>query len=95
MAESMGLMVDVAYPDALYRDMVFHWGWIPREHVTSGGRVFLGYYPPDGGEENPYVYDPVCDECGCLRDVCWGPAGYDDLAPDIQCRHWESGCLKV
>lgn len=67
-------------------------GWIPREHVTSRGRVFLGYYPVGSDEEPPYVYDPVCEDCGCLRQLCEGPAGYDDLAPGFGCEHWHHGC---
>ena len=67
-------------------------GWVPREHVTSIGVVFLGYYPLGSDDEPPYVYDPVCEDCGCLRELCEGPAGYDDLAPGVGCEHYETGC---
>ena len=67
-------------------------GWVPREHMTSKGEVFLGYYPLGSDQEPPYVYDPVCEDCGCLRELCGGPAGYDDLAPGFGCEHYETGC---
>ena len=43
-------------------------GWVAREHVTSTRTVFLGYYEMGSDDEPPYVYDPVCGDCGCLRE---------------------------
>ncbi len=66
-------------------------GLVPTEHVTSAGTKYLMYTTPEDVEILPYQYDPVCGDCGCPRNVCFGtpPFGWDGLVPEEGCTHWD------
>ena len=65
-------------------------GFTPVEHQTSDSKRYIMYTLPDRDPELPYVFDPVCGDCGCLRTECLGPPpfGWDDLVDEDACRHW-------